>query len=171
MENASKALIMASTVLLGMMIIAIGVALFNSFSSFSSETVQKMTDKQIDEFNSRYLKYYGTVTYINTSTNKETQKPIEVTAHDIITLANHAKQNNRTYELESLSSYDENTYYIQVQVGNVYNFEKKDDNYYHTFLSQNSLTGDNETKYYICKDVKISSVTKRVVYIKFEDYK
>ena len=47
MENASKALIMAATVLLGVMIISVGVALFNTFSEFGRDTLQKVEDKRI----------------------------------------------------------------------------------------------------------------------------
>ena len=44
MENASKALIMAASVLLGLMIISVGVALFNTFSEFSRDTLDKVED-------------------------------------------------------------------------------------------------------------------------------
>ena len=89
MENASKALIIAASVLVGVMIISVGVALFNSFSEFRRSTVQKVEDAKIAEWNNNYLKYYGNYTDDN---GKE--KPIQVTAHDIVSIANSAKQNN-----------------------------------------------------------------------------
>ena len=61
MENASKALIMAATVLLGLMIISVGVALFNTFSEFSRDTLEKVADKKVAEFNNNYIKYYGNI--------------------------------------------------------------------------------------------------------------
>lgn len=169
MENASKALIMAASILVGVMIISVGVALFNSFSEFSRSTVQKVEDAKIAEWNNNYLKYYGNYTDDN---GKE--RPIQVTAHDIVSIANSAKQNNINYELDT-QNYNENTYYLQVQVKTDSHFESKTDEEKNKFLKENSLTKNNDntysTKYYMCTEVKVSEATKRVVYIKFDDYK
>ncbi len=156
MENASKALIMAASVLLGVMILSVGVALFYSFSDFSSTTISKAEDNKIAEWNNNYIKYENSDT---------------VTAHDIITVANHAKQNNINYELENQSRYNENTYYVQVDVDKQQNFEKKTQQEQNEFLKNNSLTDKNETKYYTCTKIEISEVTKRVIYIQFQTIK
>ena len=169
MENASKALIMAATVLVGVMIISIGVALYNTFSDFSKDVTQKVEDNKIAEWNNNYLKYYGKITV--EKNGKEEVKPIPVTAHDIVTVANHAKQNNVNYELENQQRYDENTFYVQVQVEKIPNFEKLDELRKNKFLQDNSITEANEVKYYMCESYKISSVTKRVIYINFVEYK
>ena len=42
MENASKALLMVASVLLGLMIISVGVALFNSFGGSSASIMNKI---------------------------------------------------------------------------------------------------------------------------------
>ena len=42
MENASKALIMAASVLLGVMILSVGVYLFYVYSDYSSNAYQRM---------------------------------------------------------------------------------------------------------------------------------
>lgn len=167
MENASKALIMAASVLLGIMIISIGVTLFKTFSDFGNATYKKIEEDKIAEWNSNYLKYYGTVT----TKESKNPTPIQVTAHDIVSVANLAKQNNINYELENLSKFDENSYYVQVDVDKEINFEKKTEQEKNDFLKNNSLTSENEVKYYVCKEVKISSVTKRVMYIRFETKK
>lgn len=60
MENASKAFIMAATMLLGLMIISVGVILFQSFSDLGKDTIQKVENYKISEWNNTYLKYYGT---------------------------------------------------------------------------------------------------------------
>ena len=44
MENASKALIMAAEILIGVMIISVGVYLFNMFANYSSERYKKIED-------------------------------------------------------------------------------------------------------------------------------
>ena len=171
MENASKALIMAASILVGVMIISIGVALFNSFSEFSRSTVQKVEDAKIAEWNNNYLKYYGSYTDDNGKV-----RPIQVTAHDIVSIANNAKQNNINYEFETKQNSDENSYYLQVIVENNKNFEFATDEEKNKFLKENSLIQNSdgktyETKYYMCTACNISKITKKVNYIKFEEYK
>ena len=183
MENASKALIMAATVLLGLMIISVGVALFNTFSEFSRNTLEKVEETKIAEWNNQFLKYYGTVWIYDKDKNKDIQSSIKVTAHDIVSVANLAKQNNENYELTKDNSGDKNTYYVQVIVNTknkVYrNFETLTDSEKNSFLQSESLeikTNEDgiqtaETIYYKCKkEPVISEVTKRVMCIEFELY-
>lgn len=184
MENASKALIMAASVLLGLMIISVGVALFNTFSDFSKTTVDKLEETKISEWNNNFLKYYGTVSTYDTEKKIYIDKTIEVTAHDIVTVANIAKQNNENYELTVDSSGNPNTYYVQVVVNNkskMYNnFETLSDSEKNTFLKENSLIEEKdkdgnviatEVKYYKCKtEPVISEATKRVMRIEFDLY-
>ena len=170
MENASKALIMAASVLIGVMIISIGVALFTSFSKFGKSTTEKMEATKISEWNNTYLKYYGTIT-TEDEQGKVTKNPILVVAHDIISVVNHAAENNLNYELQNLTKYDENFYYVQVDIDKNLNVEKWSEMEKNNFLKSNSLTSNNETKYYTCTDVKISPITKKVMYIKFETKK
>lgn len=154
MENASKALIMAASILLGVMIISIGVALFTTFSNFSKSTLEKVEETKIADLNNNYLKYENG----------------NATAHDIVSVANLARENNIKYEIQNQTRYDENTYYVQVKVDKIYNFEKLEEEEKNNFLKENSLNGE-ETKYYKCKEVKISNVTKRVMYIEFAEIK
>ena len=58
MENASKALIIAASVLAGVMIISVGVALFSTFSEFGKSTAEKVESDKIAQWNNTYLKYY-----------------------------------------------------------------------------------------------------------------
>ena len=177
MENASKALIMAATVLLGVMIISVGVTLYKTFSSFSAETAKQMQDKQTAEWNNNYLKYYGSQTYYDSSKNKDVTEPIKVTAHDIITIINNARQNNIKYFGENTSEWPisnlEQYYYVRVDIQNNTNAEKWDENKKMDFVKNNSLIGDNangyETKYYKCTKAEISDITKRVYYIVFKE--
>ena len=57
MENASKALIMAASMLLSVMIITVGIVLFRSFGSTGSDIIDKMSQTQITEFNNQFYKY------------------------------------------------------------------------------------------------------------------
>ena len=182
MENASKALIMAASVLLGVMLLAVGVYLFYAYSDYSSNAYEQMEQAQIDQFNIQFLKYYGTTGVEN---NGEESQPILCTAHDIISLANLAYQNNLQYEVDNLTGYNENTYYIQIDVGNsrdTKNLEKWDEEEKISFIQQNSvhqvdttnekgeLVTTAESKYYYCVEARVSDITKRVCYMKFKEY-
>lgn len=130
MENASKALIMAASILLGVMIISVAVALFNSFSGTGSEIIDKISQTQITEFNNQFLKY-------------EAQEG-DISAYDVLTMTNLAKQNNSKYELEPGDFGTSN--YIKIQVMNNKNFETSSNDQLIEFIK-----GYNEEtdKYYI----------------------
>lgn len=183
MENASKALIIASSVLLGVMILSIGVYLFSTYAQYSSDTYAKIEKTQITEFNAQFLKYYGSTVYSYvdaTGAQREKEDVIKCTAHDIITVANLAQQNNQHYQIDNLSGYDTNTYYIQVDLGNsTKNIEKWNNENKIKFIKDNSNEkidvtqpdGSTEkieqTKYYKMKKYEVSEITKRVNYIQF----
>lgn len=168
MENASKALIMAAEVLVGVIIISIGVALFTIFSNYSKNTAMQIEATQIAEFNNNFLKYEG----------------VEVTAHDIVSIANLARQNNIDYDVADQREYNENTTYIQVQVvGIKVPFEKQTEEEKSKFIQENTFENDTEgnikrdsdgnptKKSYICTRVLISEVTHKVMYVEFKEKK
>ena len=82
MENASKALLMAAGVLVGIMILTIAVYLFSSFGGTSSQIQDNIRQNQISQFNSQFTKYEG----------KD-----NVTIYDVISMANLATENNQYY--------------------------------------------------------------------------
>ena len=162
MENAARALTMAAGVLIGIMIISIAVYLFTSLGNTSSE---------IDKFNSQFLKYYGLGT---------------CTAHDIVSIANLAKNSNEYYELEEGSGFN---YYVNVCVIDYIdnngskkterNFEKLDEAKYTEFIQNNSTVEENgkikEIKYFTCTEIlpfsstiSQSNITGRVYQITFK---
>lgn len=168
MENASRALIIAAEVLLGMMIIAVAVTLFNTLSSFSQTTIEEMEKKKLSEFNSNFSKYYG----------KIDGKAIEVTIHDIISVAYFAKQNNIDNELQNELGYNEYTNYVQVDVrignSNITRLEMKSEEEYNKLIQENSLVADEngkqtQTKQFICTQVVYSEISGRVIYVSFSD--
>lgn len=60
MENASKALIIAGAILVSIMIISLGVFVFNRFGGQAKESVEgRMTEQEISSFNSRITPYLG----------------------------------------------------------------------------------------------------------------
>ncbi|OKZ74172.1 MAG: hypothetical protein BHW00_05485 [Clostridium sp. 26_22] len=86
MENASKALIMAGGVLIGVLIISLAVYLFVSFGQTSAEINSQNAQKQINQFNSQFTSYEGNN---------------QLTAHDLITVTNFAIENNKYYDNDS----------------------------------------------------------------------
>ncbi len=93
MENATKALIMAAGVLMGIVILSLAVYEFTSFGISSKEIHKANEETRLNEFNSQFTKYEG----------KD-----DVTIYDVITVANLAKENNSYYEFLP-RSLDQNT--------------------------------------------------------------
>ena len=177
MENASKALIMAAGVLIGVIIIAIGTIMFRSFSSFGNATYQKVEDARIEEWNTNYTKYYGK---INIEGYKD-PVPIPVTSHDIVSIANLAKQNNIDYEFygDEVKAPTEDAkkeeFYVQVIIEgdgkwNSGHFEAATDEKKKEFIKENSLDAENNIKYYECSGYEISDITKKVYQIRFKPH-
>lgn len=188
MENASKALIMASSVLLGVMIMSIAVYLFSTYAQYSSDTYAKIESTKTAEFNANFLKYYGKTSYvkINDDGSKiDVTETIKCTVHDIITLANLAQQNNKYYQVDNLTDYNLNTFYIRIDIGNnnsTKQLEKWDNDRKIKFIQENSTKDvsvaqsngstkqEKQTKYYYVSEYPIiSEETQRVCYIKFEE--
>lgn len=164
MENASKALLMAASVLLGMMIVSVAVALFNSFGGSSREIMNEIERGKIAEFNTQFLKYYGE----NYNTDTGEIEKIKITSHDIVTLTNLAKKNNIEYEVQEQNGKSDNSYYIQIDVKNTKNLEKLNEEKLIAFLQENSYkeNTESETKYYYIENIETSTITGRVIYVK-----
>ena len=157
MENASKALLMAASVLIGILIISLAIYLFVSFGSTSAEVHKQNEVQQIAQFNSRFTSYE--------------QKTC--TIYDVVTLANLATENNIYYELTDKQRNNKNVNYITVKLDNVPiegNYEDSDKNEeYNKFLKDNlkELQNQNGTeKKYKCK-TEISEITQRVYQVNF----
>ena len=57
MENASKALIFAGGILIGVLVISISIYLLNSYMQFYYENMLTLNSNQIIAFNSYFTKY------------------------------------------------------------------------------------------------------------------
>ena len=75
MENASKALLMAAGVLIGVLILSLAVYLFANFGTASAEIHKQKDMNEINKFNTQFTSYEGK----------------ECTVHDIVSVANLAK--------------------------------------------------------------------------------
>lgn len=151
MENASKALLMAASVLIGILIISLAVYLFVTFGSASAKMHKQNEVQQIAQFNSQFTSY----------------EEKECTIYDVITLANLATENNIYYELTKTEA-KENTNYISVllernSMEGAYG-EKSKTEEYNQYIFQ-EVQNKDLTKYK-CK-VTISEITQRVYKVVF----
>ena len=104
MENASKALLMAAGVLIGILILSLAVYLFTYFGSASAEIHKQNEENQINQFNSKFTSY---------------AKKEGVTIYDVITVANLATENNIKYEFDKRTGTStQNDNYICVKLKN-----------------------------------------------------
>lgn len=94
MENASKALIMAGGVLIGILVLSLAVYLFANFGATAANIHSQIEEQQVVEFNAQFTKYQQ-----------------NATIYDIITLNNLAKQNNENYN-------DDSNYSITISIDN-----------------------------------------------------
>ena len=146
MENASKALLMAAGVLIGILIMLLAVYLFISFGSTSADIHEKVHINQINNFNSQFTMYEG----------KE-----DITIHDVVSVAKLAKEINLKNE-KTIS--DKN--YIKVFLDN--NKIENLDEQQHTNTIKRMLDNNNINKTYKCK-VEIDQQSGLVNQIKFTE--
>lgn len=113
MENATKALLIAAGVLIGVMILSMAVYLFGVFGKSASNMEEQILANQLTQFNNKFLKYAGLT---------------DLTIQDVITVKNYALENNketRNYD-PSLDEYraTDNNEYIDVYYKNKSEAEK-----------------------------------------------
>lgn len=151
MENASKALLMAAGVLIGLLILSLAVYLFANFSSTSNQIHEKIEQDQINQFNAQFTIYQGRN---------------DNTVYDILTVINLAKDNNNSKELMQNEVWND---YITVNVEAVGSgLERNSQEAQQTidkFLKENLK--EEELFKYTC-GIEISELTQRVKKIKFK---
>lgn len=159
MENATKALIIAAGMLMGIMILSLGVYLYFSLGQYITTTQIEMEANALNKFNTQYTQY---VNYDDVGNRK-----FEVTIQDIITLANIAYENNESHGLTGApSTYSTSTYYVAVNIKNVRNNLEKQ-----VATQSAEILSQYLNKKYKCipSNVKVSNTTGRVYSITFEE--
>lgn len=148
MENASKALIMAGGILVGVIILSIASYLFISFGEKSDNLQKQMNQRVLAEFNSNFLQYQGNN---------------ECTIHDIVSLTNFAKKINSDYEFDPLNLRDRNNpRYTHVYLENKDLTTYSDSNLIN-LLKENSMNNngsESELQYYTVTDIEYSTEEK-----------
>lgn len=86
MENASKALLMATSVLIGVLLLSLMVYLFVFMSNYAGTVQDNLYAKEIYEFNAQFQQYEG----------RE-----DLTAHEVQTIKNLVDNYNSKFETSS----------------------------------------------------------------------
>ena len=161
MENASKALLMATGVLIGIVLLSLISYLYISFSNSTKNVQNDIELAQRESFNNKFLIY---------------DRANNLTLYDIQTAVNLVKENNDYY---GLTDADDNNYYITVDIDGLRNIEKNDfkitleklnsTDYMQTYqdptIASTNKTASRLTKY--TGTVLINPNTGIVNYIKF----
>lgn len=149
MENASKALLMAAGVLMGLMILSLSIYLFTEFRGITDNFHDNIEQNQINQFNSQFTSY---------------EVKEYITIYDIISMANLATQNNKKYEYSKRTTSTGEDSYIAVKIGATsieYGYGAKQSDIekdYNKRIEEQVKTG---LKKYKVK-VYISNITKKV---------
>lgn len=98
MENATKAMLIAAGVLIGVMILSFGAVLFSELEAYVESSHERMKFNEQNAFNSQFTKYAD----------------ISSTIQDVVTAANIAYQNNVDYHATEDERGNDSTLYVAV---------------------------------------------------------
>ena len=161
MENASKALLMAAGVLIGVLILSLSVFLVANFGGTSARIHETIKQNQLAKFNTQF-------------TNYETKE--SVTIYDIISVANLATENNRENQLQKKTAPTNGIdNYITVKLkgrciegGENTEIKQLEEDYNKKIIEDINRQNNGELKKYKTKTY-ISTETGRVYLIEFSE--
>lgn len=139
MENASKALLMAGAILIGVIIITIAVYIFSGAADLSNAYDTEQRNQAVASFNANFDQF---------------SERSDLTVHDIITALNFAKEYNASANGKEL---------ITVAIGGS-SIMSSDQN---TLLNEYSLSSSQVVQFFTCKSIKYNENTGRVKSINF----
>lgn len=87
MENATKALIIAATVLIAILILSVGVYLFKNYSEIAYKNEENQAKQALVQYNMKFEKYIDK----------------QLTMQDVLTIANLAKDYNKRKSVNTIS--------------------------------------------------------------------
>lgn len=145
MENASKALLLAGGVLIGLIVMSIGVYVFSIYSNNSENFDKNREAAEIKNFNANFTKFEG----------RE-----DITIQEIVTLTKFAKQ----YE-------QENNIHIVINLAPLGDINKPDNSeeYFIDLIKNNSTINDETIKIKCYKFVQMEYDNGKVKTITFSE--
>ena len=124
MENASKALIIAGEILIGILVLSLAAYIITQFGSFSRNLNDQISETEIATFNVNFTNY---------------SERTNISMQEIAAIINYAKRNNSEYEAERGDDY-----YVDVMIDGTSIIDTD----INDFLSQNK-----NTTYYSCNAI------------------
>lgn len=100
MENVSKALIIAGEVLIAVLVLSLAMVVIVKFGKFSANTNKRLFENELNDFNNKFYAFNGR---------------INITADEIASLINYAKENNDLHEVD-LTNKQKAEYYVDVKI-------------------------------------------------------
>lgn len=147
MENASRALLIAGGILIGILTISIFYYMFNNIQSFVSATSDNSEEEELLEFNKGFEVYNKKIMY----------------GTDVISVINKAMDNNK---INGVTNDKTSPYYVDIVVTGVFSIS----NAWTPEATVNFfLKSDFKTKTYRCKNVQYNSAG-RICLMIFEEY-
>lgn len=128
MDNATKAFLIVGEVLIAMLVVGLIVSVIAKFGKFSSNMNSKMQKNKQEEFNNHFYSFQGR---------------IDITAADIVGIANYVKENNDNSELflkNGSNVNSESPDFVQVVVNTI------EENTEKTYNFSTSPTSESEYK-------------------------
>lgn len=154
MENASKALLIAAGVLIAILILTLFSYLMRQMGSSTSGIYSKLSQREITEFNQKFLNYEGRGIYSVGKDNEGNDLYNPLTVQDVATLINLARDSKENHK-----------YLNEVKI--IYQTENLADteNYIHWLE-----TNKNSHQQYNCREVKIDTSTLLVNEVIIENH-
>ena len=127
MENVSKALIIAGEVLIAVLVLSLTMVVIIKFGKFSANTNKRLSEDELNNFNNKFYAFNGR---------------INITADEIASLINYAKENNDSYDID-LTNKQNAEYYVDVKIlgDNIYKGS------FFKFLSKNAGNDISKTDF------------------------
>ncbi len=136
MENATKALIIAATILIAVLILSVGIYIFNNYSELAYKTEENQAKQAIVQYNNKFIKYMDktlkmqdVITIVNLAKDynerKSDMKISVIMGPDLTTktyndLVEHylkPEEPEKTYKIVELTYYDsENRFIKQITI-------------------------------------------------------
>lgn len=105
MENATKALLIAAGVLIGVMILSLAVALYSELDAYVESSNERIEFNELNAFNTQFTKY---INYLGAD------KQFDLTIQDVVTAANLAYENNVEYNATADLKGNPSTFYVAI---------------------------------------------------------
>lgn len=146
MENASKALLMAAGILIGVLVLSLLAYLLVSFSQLYADIDRQNADQKLAQFNTQYTTYL----------HRE-----DLTIYDVLTIVSYARENNNNYRDENGAVYvGSEDKIISVSLNTKENVQEESQSFFDDIIKDDQATiaeGNLSLPLYTCKSITYNS--------------